>query len=133
LNGTPGPAHLLELKDEVPLSAEQVAQIEAAYAAMRERAIAQGQQLIERERALDDAFRNRTVTEESLRRMLAEIEESRTELRFTHLATHLLTPSILTDAQIERYNTLRGYAQDPCASVPPGHDPTLWRHHNGCS
>lgn len=132
LNGVPGPAHLLELKDEIPLSVEQVAEIESIYAAMREQAIAEGDRLIAAERALDDMFRDGRVTEASLHRLLAEIETSRTALRTIHLATHLTTPPLLTETQISRYNALRGYAQDPCANVPAGHDPALWRRHNDC-
>ena len=28
---------------------------------------------------------------------------------------------------------LRGYAGDPCDTVPAGHDPDMWRMHNGCN
>ncbi|BDW97808.1 hypothetical protein MACH10_34930 [Thalassospira tepidiphila] len=36
LNGVPGPAHLLELSDQIPLSADQHAAITALYADMKE-------------------------------------------------------------------------------------------------
>lgn len=132
LNGMPGPAHLLELKAEIPLSPAQVQTIEAEFERMRAAAIAEGESLIARERALDEAFRTRTLTEDSLRAMLAGIEESRASLRYIHLASHLATPEILSAAQIARYNELRGYGQDPCATAPAGHDPAMWRKHNGC-
>ena len=64
--------------------------------------------------------------------MLTAIEKSRTALRYIHLATHLATPEILTEEQIARYNMLRGYGGAPCANVPAGHDPAMWRKHNGC-
>ena len=99
---------------------------------MRAAAIAEGETLIARERALDAAFRARTLTEESLRAMLAEIEKSRASLRYIHLATHLATPGILSGAQIARYNELRGYGHDPCAKARDGHDAAMWRKHNGC-
>ena len=132
LNGVPGPAHLLELKEEIPLSADQVAAISEIFAAMRADAIAEGERLIARERALDDAFRAGSVTDESLRRILAEIEASRSALRYIHLAAHLVTPPLLTEAQIARYAALRGHGADPCTKVPAGHDPALWRQHNRC-
>jgi hypothetical protein len=132
LNGMPGPAHLLELKDEIPLTAEQVTAIEAIFEEMRADAISEGEHLIALEQALDDAFRNRTIVDESLWRMLADIGDSRTALRMIHLATHLRMPELLTDEQIARYNELRGYSADPCDQAPPGHDPALWRKHNGC-
>ena len=133
LNGMPGPAHLLELKERIPLTPDQVKAIDALFQAMRRDAIAEGERLIAHERALDNAFRNRAVTHESLREMLAAIEASRAALRYVHLAAHLATPALLTEAQIARYNQLRGYGVDPCANVPAGHDPALWRRHNGCA
>lgn len=132
LNGVPGPAHLLELKDEIPLSEDQVAAFSEIFATMKADAIAEGERLIAREQTLDDAFRARSVTDESLRRMLAEIEESRSALRYIHLAAHLTTPALLSEDQIARYNALRGYGAVPCVNAPPGPDPAMWRQHTGC-
>jgi hypothetical protein len=132
LNGVPGPAHLLELKNEIPLDAKQVAAIEAIYKKMRSEAIAEGERLIALERELETMFRERTVTDERLKAKLAQIEASRSTLRYIHLSTHLETPVLLTRAQIDRYNQLRGYGNDPCANVPAGHDATMWRKHNNC-
>lgn len=109
LNGLPGPAHLLELKDRIPLTPDQVKAVEDLFNTMRRDAMAEGERLIARERALDDAFRRRDVTPDSLRAMLAEIEASRAALRYIHLSTHLATPALLTETQIARYNELRGY------------------------
>ena len=131
LNGMPGPAHLLELKDAVPLSEEQAAAIGEIFATMKADAIAEGERLIGHEQALGDAFRTREVTHESLRRLLARIEQSRAALRYIHLAAHLSASALLTEDQIARYVTLRGYG-DSCANVPEGHDPDMWRRHNGC-
>ena len=132
LNGVPGPAHLLELEEEIALTAEQVTAIEAIFRDMQERAIVEGERLIARELALDEAFRAGIVTDDALRRMLAEIEASRSALRYIHLSAHLTTPPLLSEAQIARYNALRGYGADPCSAVPDGHDPAMWRRHNGC-
>ena len=55
------------------------------------------------------------------------------ELRFVHLSTHLKTPDILSEDQIEKYNRLRGYfGKNPCSDIPKGHDPEMWRKHNDC-
>jgi Spy/CpxP family protein refolding chaperone len=132
LNGLPGPLHLLELGDEIALTPEQIDAIEHVFRKMRADAIDEGERLISREQALESAFRDRAMTEETLRTLLAPIEESRRELRYIHLAAHLKTPTILTEKQIDRYNTLRGYGADSCNEVPEGHDPVMWRHHNGC-
>ena len=43
LNGMPGPVHLLELKDEIALTPEQVEAIVGIYERMRARAIAEGE------------------------------------------------------------------------------------------
>lgn len=132
LNGVPGPAHLLEHADEIALTTEQVTAIEAIFENMQMLAIAEGERLIARETALDAAFRAGTVSDDALRRMLGEIEASRSALRYIHLSAHLTTPPLLSEAQIARYNALRGYAADPCSAAPDGHDRALWRRHNGC-
>ena len=133
LNGMPGPAHLLELREKIPLTADQAAAIAAIFERMRSAAIAGGQRLIVGERALEAAFASGTVTGQTLRELLSEIGRARTALRYTHLAAHLETLPLLTEAQIARYNLLRGYSGDPCANPPKGHDPALWRKHNGCN
>ncbi|MDJ0684847.1 MAG: Spy/CpxP family protein refolding chaperone [Alphaproteobacteria bacterium] len=132
LNGRPGPAHLLELEEELDLSASQVEAISAIYEQMRTAAVAAGERFIAAEAALSDAFAGSDFSEEKLRNLLAEAAEARAELRFIHLSRHLSTPELLSDAQIQRYNVLRGYADDPCETVPDGHDPEMWRRHNGC-
>ena len=132
LNGMPGPAHLLELKDRIPLTAGQATAISAIFTDMRAAAIAEGDRLISREEALETAFRNGSVTDRSLQEMLSEIGRARTALRYVHLAAHLKTLPLLTPVQIARYNVLRGYADDPCANPPEGHDASMWRKHNGC-
>lgn len=132
LNGVPGPAHLLELKDDIPLSADQVAAIQAIFERMHKEAIDEGERLIAGEQALDAAFRARNVTDDSLRRMLADIERSRSALRYIHLSAHLDTMAVVGEQQVARYNRLRGYGSRPCSNVPAGHDPEMWRKHNGC-
>lgn len=132
LNGVPGPAHLLELKEKIPLDAKQVAAIEAIFAQMQRDAIAEGGRLIALERDLESQFVNGTVTADSLKAKLDEIATSRSRLRYIHLSTHLKTPALLSREQIARYNKLRGYDGDPCANIPAGHDAKLWRKHNGC-
>ena len=132
LNGVPGPAHLLELKAEIGLSTSQVAAISAIRDRMRADAISAGGQLIAAERALDHAFTNAIPDAADLARLVTDAGKARAALRLVHLSAHLDTPAILSPTQIERYNVLRGYADDPCAAVPEGHDPAMWRRHNGC-
>ncbi len=133
LNGVPGPAHLLELKDDIPLTSEQVEKIESLFADMQARAAAQGAIFIEREAALDKLFKDRMVTDATLRAALSAVADARETLRYIHLSAHLRTPDILSADQIAAYNALRGYASAaPCDAVPARHDPDMWRRHNGC-
>ena len=132
LNGKPGPAHLLELQQEIGLSQAQVAAIEALFAEMQEDAIAAGERFMRAEAALSDAFAGDALDDVALRALLDASAKARAELRFVHLRQHLATVEILTEDQIATYNRLRGYASDPCDAVPEGHNPTMWRKHNGC-
>lgn len=132
LNGKPGPAHLLELQEELDLSTEQIKAIKAIYEEMRVEAIAAGKRFIAAEAALSNAFERSNLTREALLDLLAEASKARAALRFIHLSRHLSTPELLSVAQIRKYNILRGYSDDPCANVPDGHDPNMWRRHNAC-
>ncbi len=133
LNGVPGPTHLLELKDQLGLSADQIAQVEAIRQRMKAKAVKQGEKLIAQEKSLDQAFATRNVTPEVLTQKLAEIAAIQARLRDAHLQAHLETIKVVTPQQLVQYNTLRGYkAADPCANPPAGHDPAMWRKHNRC-
>ncbi|WP_299620978.1 Spy/CpxP family protein refolding chaperone [uncultured Tateyamaria sp.] len=132
LNGFPGPAHVLELADELSLTKGQQDQVSAIYEAMRLEAVAQGEALIVAERALDAGFRAGNLDAPDLRRLIDAAATARADLRYVHLSRHLMTLDILNSEQVAAYAVLRGYADDPCASVPEGHDATMWRRHNGC-
>ena len=123
----------MELKRELELSSEQEAAIQGVFSAMRKEAIEKGKQLIRLERELELRFRQGPFAEAELQERMQEVGTARADLRFTHLAAHLKTPSILTADQVKRYNQLRGYAvTSPCDRVPSGHDLEMWRLHHGC-
>ena len=133
INGLPGPKHILEMKKEIELTAEQERTVVALYNDMNKEAIALGYKIIEYERELNNRFAERNIDEKVLDQLLTKISETYKSLRYTHLSAHLRTPSILTEAQIKKYNKLRGYSSDdPCANIPEGHDPVMWRKHNNC-
>ncbi len=133
LNGVPGPAHLLEMKEEINLSTKQISAIEDIYNKMKQEAIPIGLQLIELERELNNHFANRTITDQLLRQILQRIAQVHRQLRYVHLSTHLKTPDILKSEQITLYNKLRGYSSDdPCENIPKGHDPEMWKKHHNC-
>lgn len=132
LNGRPGPAHVLELQEELALSNDQVTEITALFEEMRTEAIAAGEKFIAAEAAVSAAFEDFEISEDELVMLLAEAAEARAALRMVHLSKHLATPALLSDEQVRKYSILRGYSDDPCTKVPDGHDPTMWRRHNGC-
>ncbi|WP_425091668.1 Spy/CpxP family protein refolding chaperone [Tropicimonas sp. S265A] len=132
LNGKPGPAHLLELQAEMDLSDEQVQQITRLFEDMRREAMVVGERLISAEAALSTAFENDSLGAAELERLIEAAETARAELRFIHLSRHLATVPLLTQHQIQQYQVLRGYTSDPCANIPDGHNPEMWKKHNGC-
>jgi hypothetical protein len=134
LNGLPGPKHILEMKQEIDLTAKQEKMVIALYNKMNKEAISLGNKLIEYEEELNYRFADRNIDKKTLDELLEKISETYKSLRFTHLSAHLQTPSILTESQIRKYNKLRGYSSDdPCENVPKGHDPIMWRKHNNCN
>ncbi len=109
LNGYPGPSHVLELADQLELSADQRAKVQRLFDAMKAEAIPLGSRLIEQEAELDGQFAHHTVTPESLKASAAAIAGTQGVLRETHLKYHLLTGEILTPPQMLAYAALRGY------------------------
>jgi len=111
LNGIPGPSHVLKMKNELHLSAEQEEKATSIFEHMRGEAVAEGERLIAGETALESAFRERSIDRDGLWEHLQRIEASRAKLRYTHLAAHLKMMHVLSAAQINRYNELRGYSR----------------------
>lgn len=119
LNHYPGPAHVLELRSRLNLSPEQIVAIGSSLRQMQGTAKPLGAELVARERALDTAFREGTMTPARLEADTAMIGALQGRLRATHLAAHIEMRSALTAAQITTYDALRGYTD---ASAPPaGH------------
>jgi Heavy-metal resistance len=110
LNSYPGPMHVLELADQLRLSAEQRTQTSAAFSAMQRETAVIGEQVIAGERALDQLFQARTVTPENLDSTVMQLEQARGRLRAAHLRTHLRMVAILSPEQIAAYDRLRGYS-----------------------
>ncbi len=134
LNGVPGPSHILEMASEINLSHAQHEQIQSIFDEMQHQAISLGEKFILKEKALNTAFAMGEVNQEKLRELTSEIGLLRGELTFVHLQAHLKSAEVLSDVQIKKYNRLRGYDQisDPCAEVPEGHNPEMWKKHNNC-
>ncbi len=110
LNRYPGPAHVLELTEELKLNAQQKIRSEVIFKSMQAEAMRQGKALVEKERELDRLFAGGGVTNEDLRAALEEIGRLQAEVRRIHLQAHIEQRKILTDQQIARYEELREYA-----------------------
>jgi Spy/CpxP family protein refolding chaperone len=109
LNGHPGPMHVLELQDELALTAEQKAEAERLMREVKAEAKDLGEQIVAHERALDEAFDQGRATPALVDAMTAEIGALRGRLRAAHLNAHLAMREALTDEQSARYMVLRGH------------------------
>ena len=79
-----------------------------------------GAEIVERERALGEAFIERTISERELNDQTNAIAELQGRLRAVHLRAHLELTAHLDGAQIDRYAQLRGYtAGDASAPADP--------------
>lgn len=135
LNGYPGPRHVLDANEagEFDLTEDQLNKIEQLFVEMQEKAIPLGEKIIELETEIDTQFKEKSITDNKLKELINESGEYYAKLRYTHLTTHLQIVNILNSKQVQLYNELRGYTtNDPCENVPAGHDPVMWKKHNGC-
>ena len=109
LNGYPGPMHVLELGDQLRLSADVRQRMSQLVDTMKAEAVPLGETLIAREAALDRAFADKTISPDTLATLTAGIGEAQAQLRAAHLKYHLTTTDLLTPHQRHRYAELRGY------------------------
>jgi Spy/CpxP family protein refolding chaperone len=109
LNGYPGPRHVLDLAQELELTAEQQRRTSDLFEAMRKETSALGGQLIEAERALDRLFAEKQATPETVAAATEHIGAIEAKLRAAHLRYHLAMIEVLTHGQVAAYNHLRGY------------------------
>lgn len=116
-NGYPGPKHILELKEQLQLTAEQETGITALMAAMKEKARPLGRQILDAEQHLEELFRaGRSAAE--LREETYRIATLRAQLRWVHLEAHLAARKLLTDEQLAAYQRLRHGTASPAAGAP---------------
>jgi hypothetical protein len=109
LNGYPGPRHVLDIAQELQLTDRQRMEIELIYQNMSNNAKSIGSAIIGVEQDMDEAFANKTITEEDLIALLDKSANLYGQLRFIHLSAHLDTAQIMTTEQIQMYNEMRGY------------------------
>jgi Spy/CpxP family protein refolding chaperone len=109
LNGYPGPRHVLELADELDLTAAQRARTEQLFEDMRLKAVALGEEIVAREALLDELFASGTASEAALDDLTEALGRLNGQLRAHHLRHHLAMRDLLDPRQIDRYQRLRGY------------------------
>lgn len=109
LNGYPGPKHVLELAEELELTAEQHSAVAESHRRMAAEARRIGALIIDKERHLDRLFEHHHIDEGLLQEISAAIADLYGELRFAHLRAHLETAAILIPEQVAAYDRLRGY------------------------
>ena len=110
LNGIPGPSHVLAMEKELALTLSQLTATREIFEQMQKAAVDEGRRLISLEAELESGFQDWSMDKTELRQRLSQIEKSRANLRFLHLAAHLEMGKILATDQIDQYNELRGYA-----------------------
>ena len=104
--GYPGPKHILQLKEQLKLTAEQESAVTALMDAMKEKARSLGQQILKAEQQLEELFRAGR-SEAELREETYRIATLRAQLRWVHLETHLAARKLLTGEQLADYQRLR--------------------------
>jgi hypothetical protein len=105
-HGYPGPKHVLDMKKELKLTAAQEAAMLKLMAAMKEKALAKGKDVLLAEQRLEDYFAQ-GKSEDELREETYRVASLRAELRWVHLSTHVAAKKILTAQQIAAYQQLR--------------------------
>ena len=109
-NGYPGPKHVLELKDTLRLTNDQIQITEALVARVKGLAQNLGAQIVGKEEQLSTLFAGQSsVDENMLRSVLQEIGLLRSDLRFVHLQAHLEMKEALNPDQRHLYTLLRGH------------------------
>ena len=119
LNHFPGPMHVLELADQLELTAQQREATEKLMKTHKAEARSIGAKLVEAERTLDALFRAGKVAPEALSLAVSRAAALQGEYRLSHLETHRRMREVLSEEQVRRYDALRGYAGAP--SRRPAH------------
>jgi Spy/CpxP family protein refolding chaperone len=112
LNGYPGPRHVLDLRKELALTADQEKRVEAIRQQMLDRAISLGKQIVDAETELDAAFTSGKASERDLESRMQAIARLQGDLRLAHLRAHLLTKPVLTAGQVKTYYEHRDSGRD---------------------
>src|SRR4030088_2791958 len=100
LNGYPGPSHLVELSDQLGLTAEQLSSLKGMFDAMKAETVPIGENLVAQEDKLDRLFAKKIISEQQLKAETQNIGETQARLRNAHLRYHLQARGILPPPHI---------------------------------
>jgi len=131
-NHYPGPRHVLDLAHELQLTEDQTRQLQAIEDVMHVAAISADNRLIEIERRLNGAFADKRIDPARLASLVEGSATLQARLRLTHLYAHLQTQKVLSAAQIEKYDELRGYknAKNRCTGSGSQNTHVAVNHHD---
>jgi Spy/CpxP family protein refolding chaperone len=121
LNRFPGPMHVLELSDQLKLSAEQRESAQRLMDRHKAEARVIGAKLVEAERALDKLFASGSVAAPELASHVKAVATLQGDYRLSHLETHRQMKAILSREQVDRYDALRGYTGAGSGGGHPRH------------
>ncbi len=111
LNGYPGPRHVLDAAQagQLTLTPEQTRAAERLFDGMAREAQRLGDQILREEQGLEAAFRDGRISDGELDARTLRIAALEGKLRAVHLRAHIAMRAVLSPAEIQEYNTLRGY------------------------
>ena len=121
LNRFPGPMHVLDLRDQLSLSAEQRENVRRLMERHKSEARVIGAKLVEAERALDRHFAGGSISADDLASQVKAIATLHGDYRLSHRETHRRMKAILTREQVDHYDALRGYTGAGSAGGHRGH------------
>jgi Spy/CpxP family protein refolding chaperone len=111
MNGYPGPKHVLEMGDELGLTAEQRESIGKTYGKVKAESVEFGTELVEKDEKLTALFASGSVSTGEVEKLSREIGELQGRVRAAHLNAHVETYDALTPAQREQLSSMQGMHQ----------------------
>ncbi len=108
MNGYPGPKHVLEMGDELGLTAQQKEEIGTLFAERKASFVEMGRELVEKDEELTAMFASGSVDTGAVEKLSREIGQLQGELRAGHLNAHVLTWEALNEEQREKLASMRG-------------------------
>ena len=110
-NGYPGPKHVLEMGDELELTAAQRESLGKIYGNVKARSVELGTELVEKDEELTALFASGSVSTGEVEKLSREIGELQGRVRAEHLNAHVETFDALTPAQRETLSSMQGMHQ----------------------